>query len=107
MKSERSSEPLSRWIIVEEDIVPKDFPEDLKEIENFDLAGDLEDPTTRVNTQICAHFEDHELAVCSLNSLMEVESGSSDGAHFQVRTEEGFISVEEEAERVCFIASLH
>jgi len=104
MKPERSSELISRWIIVEEDIVPKDFSGD-SDFESFDI--DIEDPKSRSNTQVCAHFDDHELAICSLNSLMEVEGSSKDKAQFQVKTEEGFISVEEEAERVCYVAAIH
>ena len=100
MKTQRSSQLESRWIIVEEDIDPSNDLLSQTEV-------DLDDQQCRSNTHVCAHFDDHDMAVCSLNSLMEVEKAEGDNVQFQVKTEEGFISVEETNEKVCFIATLH
>ena len=98
----------SRWIIVEEDILAEE--ENTSSPQELALSQDTPNEELALvgsNTQVCARFEDKELAECSLNSLIDVETPKEGEAHFIKRTNSGFISVGENTERVCYITSLH
>lgn len=102
VKSERNPILQSRWIIVEEEIPVEEEGEALSK---EDSSGEL--TLVGSNTQVCAHFDDKEMAEFSLNSLIEVEAPEDGDEHLVIKTDSGFISVGERRERVCYITSLH
>jgi len=98
-KKARSSQLLSRWIIVEEDVSRHPMT-NLKE--------------AAIETNVSGHFDNKDMAVCSLDGLLEEERMTGPKKDekakilkFQVFTQPGFMFKSKTRDHYRYIASLH
>ncbi len=98
-KKLRSPQLLSRWIIVEEDV------------SRHPMANTKE---AAIETNVSGHFDNKDMAVCSLDGLLEEETKLSPKEDkkakimkYKVFTQPGFMFKTKERSHYRYIASLH